>query len=400
MIKKMTRIIFFVLALSICLNGCSKEGINSSSKTSGTANNSSEIQREISTDKESATNSVTKNDRQHLSMDMGDHLTVDADVVCPSDSQYASYQVEPSKVDPKTSVRLFCPDDDSNYVLSDVEGYASPDNYQLVTESGNEILVYGNAIYYRPNGFNKYLEIMDLLIRYKSIHPEEATNSLDSVSLEEAETLGKKVIAGIGTSFEPVLQNSIAMNHEQIIAWQQELLSDPDYAAWVEVGKTIVLSQLTSEDDACYLSFGLTYNGLPVYGKDEPSISFADNVFPPRPAVVEMIVTSKGIQYFAMHNAYTIVAEQNVSPIDTIDDALVQLKEKYDLVILTDNQKVSSAWLEYIPVKSGNNTILTPYWCLVIDVEMNDQYGKPLWIENALAERFNAFTGEDMTYGG
>ena len=56
--------------------------------------------------------------------------------------------------------------------------------------------------------------------------------------------------------------------------------------------------------------------------------------------------------------------------------------------------------MEYIPFETVGQTVLRPYWCLSISSEKTGDDGRPYWSDYLSAERINAFTGEDLAYGG
>ena len=93
---------------------------------------------------------------------------------------------------------------------------------------------------------------------------------------------------------------------------------------------------------------------------------------------------------------YHVEKSDRSSDIITANIAADLYRQKYDLVIQPqeEDMRVSSIYLEYIPIVGDMGTVLTPYWCFPIEV--NYPSG---WIEVS-SERFNAFTGEDITYGG
>ena len=79
-----------------------------------------------------------------------------------------------------------------------------------------------------------------------------------------------------------------------------------------------------------------------------------------------------------------------------MEEAIALLKDKYDLQILDVPRKIADIWMEYIPVKRDEEWVLTPYWYFrQVDEKTT---GSRSYFGSA--NRFNAITGKDLTYGG
>lgn len=331
---------------------------------------------------------------QHISLELGTNFIIDADITYPQPEIVSSYILEMIQIEPEDAATLFFPDDAS---ISSIEYFDwLPGGYVVETANGNKFDI-SYSITYRSPEYSKYYEIADLLSRYADAYPEEIGKSISFMTMEDAQKVGESAFSALGISFEPVLKTGIALKHKQIEAWQQELLNDPTYT---DFGKFQILSGLSDDDDCYYLYFTFSCDGIPIYEPSEPSVQFADNVFPPSPVSAEMIITPNGVQYFTISNTTYIVTEKQTSTVISLEYAIEVLKAKYDLVILTEPQRVSEIWLEYIPVESIEGFTLVPYWCFVIDFGYVDSAGNMVWQESANAERINALTGEDFMYGG
>lgn len=331
---------------------------------------------------------------QHLTLELGSNLFVDADITYPQIDDVSTYSLGMIQVDPSDAAALFYPDDNSSISIEYFDWL--PSGYAVETAMGNKFDISYNITYRSPE-YTKYYEIADLLSRYASEHPEELGKSISFMTMDDAQKIGETIFLELGINYTPVLQTGVALEHKQIEDWQQELLEDPTYT---DFGKYQVLSNLTTSDDCYYLYFTFTYDGIPIYEPGEPSVQFADNVFPPSPVSAEMVITPNGVEYFTISSANYITEEKQTSVLCSLEYAIEALKEKYDLVILTDPQRVSAIWLEYIPVESSNGSVLVPYWCFIMDLGIEDSEGNTKWLEAVNAERFNALTGEDLAYGG
>lgn len=123
----------------------------------------------------------------------------------------------------------------------------------------------------------------------------------------------------------------------------------------------------------------------------------------PTPSTTATImINADGIQDFDVYCPYTIVSESQPQTILTPDAAIAVLIDKYNLEIHTRTEVFSNVWLEYIPIVAEDSVTLTPYWCFVTPNEwVEDSNGTSGWYSRySNAQRFNAITGKDLTYGG
>lgn len=184
------------------------------------------------------------------------------------------------------------------------------------------------------------------------------------------------------------------------MAWQNELMTDENYSWWADIGKTNVLDNLTSEDDAYYISFYFTYQDIPVFDQDrEPGISSASDSFPTSSMKAAVLITPKGVRYFKVENTLSTQGDiSEVQSIISVQEALQKLCEEQENTITFGTQLITKVWLEYIPIRAENAVegvgpfILKPYWCFgTVDAESGGEH-----IINAV--RINAVTGDDLAY--
>ena len=187
------------------------------------------------------------------------------------------------------------------------------------------------------------------------------------------------VFTRLNLSFEPELLHFVTLSGQEVLDFQLEMYGDPSYT---EMGSPY---RLTEGEDACYLEFTFSMDGVPVYSPEARRASFADGVMSPYPVSASMILTEEGIRHFYMVCASTAEPDGVPQPLLSPEKAAQALKEKYDLEIHFGEIVFDRVYLEYIPVMDGDESVLKPYWC----------FDSP-----DLAERINAITGEDLTYGG
>ena len=387
--KRIKDILLVVLVFSLCLSGCADQN---------DADHAPLEETEVVIGTEKATAPVQF---IHLESNLSDYLSVNADVIYPKKGSYASYRTGRITISPEEAATIFFPNDSSTRNVANQDEWRtySDGDFVLATKNGNEFHRVYPSISYCTAQRSRNMEIEDLLFRYAEAHPEASEVSLDYMSRDDAITMGKEAIERCGVSLTPKLNVCQGLTHEQIIAWQQELRSDPN-SFYDEFGKAPDLSSLTSNDDAYWLQFTFVYEDVPVFGPGEPSIWVADEALPPMPIKAEVLITRSGIQDMVISPAYSIVGEVNCSPIISPEEALQRLKESYDSVILTTHYRVISIYLEYVPIESNGETTLTPYWCFILEHENIREDGSTYWSDRQQAERFNAYTGKNLAYGG
>lgn len=337
---------------------------------------------------------------RHASEQLTDGLFIDANIPLALEDCF-SYTLEKLDLDAETAKHVFFNGNRSvSMVYTDTQGNAYENgDYAIYGENGERLTKSRSSISYVNAKYQQHLEIEDLLLRYVEKHPEGKAHSLSFMSKEDALAYGLSIIQAIGIPFTPVEDIFIGLEHDKIIAWQQELLNDEN-SHYDIFDKAIILSNLDEHDDVYYLRFSFDYVGIPIFGTNSPNISFADAVLPPAAVYAKMLITANGIEYFDLYPAYTVTGTKECSSVISPEAAIAKVKEKYESTITFGNSKIVSICMEYIPFETVGQTVLRPYWCLSISSEKTGDDGRPYWSDYLSAERINAFTGEDLAYGG
>lgn len=333
----------------------------------------------------------------HMSETLCDGLAIDADIPVQEDLALPTYQANYFRISAADVVSLLA---GGNKIKTEEPHHYDPNGYNLVLESGAEIFHANGVLTYYSETEDRDREIADLLLRYGETHSEEEVHPLSFMPPDEAVGKISALICELDVIGEPALDTIIGLSGAEIMAWQNELMTDESYSWWADIGKTTVLDGLTSEDDAYYLSFYFTYQDIPVFDQDrEPGISSASDSFLPSSMKAEALITPKGVRYFKVENALStqgdrLEAQSIISP----REALEKLCEKQENTITFGTQLITKVWLEYIPIRAENASegvgpfILKPYWCFgTVDAESGGEH-----IMNA--ERINAVTGDDLAY--
>ncbi len=333
----------------------------------------------------------------HMTETLCDGLAIDADIPVQEGLALSTYQANYFSISAADAASLLAGE---SKVETEEPHHYDPNGFNLVLENGARIFHANGILSYWSETEERDREIFDLLFRYGEAHSEEEVHTLSFMSPEEAASKTSALISELGIIGEPALDTIIGLSGTEIMTWQNELMTDENYSWWADIGKTTVLDDLTSEDDAYYISFYFTYQDVPVFDQDrEPGISSASDSFLPSSMKAEALITPKGVRYFTVQNALS--AQGDISEAQSIisaQEALEKLCEKQENTITFGTQLITKVWLEYIPIRAENAVpgvgpfILKPYWCFgTVDVEQDGEH-----IMNV--ERINAVTGDDLAY--
>lgn len=338
---------------------------------------------------------------EHLSMELGEMLTVDADVIVTEVMLGGNDTVNYLAVTPEIAQKVLFPHDSSNVKQTTVDSQVG--NIVVNTEMGNQYHMYPGLFEFYGDGIadkETLGEMVLLMESWSAKHPGNSGEELSFMRKENAVEYGESILRDLGVSYDPVIVEAVGLSHDEILQWQKECMKDPYYN---EFGNRKTLSALTDQMDSYYLTYTFSYEGIPVYGgKDEPEIpllEYDNNV--PFKATATLLVTAQGVKYMEFHEMYSLQTEGEKSHVIPVQNALELLKRKFDETIPSMKYCVTSAFLEYVPGKSGDDVVLRPYWCFVMDAEYFDETTGEMECLNSIAtERFNAITGNDILYGG
>lgn len=355
------------------------------------------------------TAAVNETPLKQIDLELKENHQIHAEVYAPEIQKLPSYKLEPLQFDPQAVAAVLIPDDSSPFTIDYDEMRESS---FLTTEKGNVLRIGSSSIFLYRNQdqgdaakFSKDDTILNLLTEYAESNPGHQNDSLAFMTMEDAIQRAENIFKELGLCWQPVLQTSIGMDHQQIMQYQQERL--PEYEG-IELQKTPVLDNLTQEDDTYLLRFGFSYNAVPIFGfPQEPNLELRSDAPIPVYMSAEMMITPRGITSFNLTGGYKIV-ETDVRPLLSAEEAVAKYKQKWDSTILPledENWEVYAIYLEYITKWADGSPYLTPYWCLGKDAMMTNRLtGETAWSRefgfSGTGVRFNAFTGEGFLYGG
>lgn len=333
----------------------------------------------------------------HMSETLCDGLAIDADIPVQEGLALSSYQANYFRISASDAVSLLA---GGSKIKTEEPHHYDPNGFTLVLESGAQIFHANGILTYCSETEGWDSAIADLLSRYGETHSEEEVHALSFLSPDEAISKASALLCGLDMIGEPALDAIIGLSGAEIMAWQNELMTDEDYSRWADIGKTNVFNDLTSEDDAYYISFYFTYQDIPVFDQDrEPGISSASDSFSTNSMKANVLITPKGVRYFKVANTLSTQGSlSEAQSIISVQEALQKLCEEQENTITFGTRLITRVWLEYIPIRAENAVegvgpfVLKPYWCFgTVDAESGVEH-----IINA--DRINAVTGADLAY--
>ena len=380
---KLTKYIAVSLMLSIYLSGCGVKQLGNSVEETEIKNVPSSVSiaqttvsetEMIEEDKNQVSSEVTQNFQKEA-----ENIKVDAHVMVPAKNAYSTYTVSKVDCSPERLFTIFSPDGFGTYTTEE-RSYT-----RYCEDSGKKLVVRKNAINY--SAFNIDLaetpmqDTETIMYYYTQEYPQQDPHDLSFMTVKKMEQYCREIMSQVGVAFEPRLTSIATLTGQEILDFQQELFSNG--GKYAERGYTP--TNLTSAEDTCYLEFSFMYDGVPLLSSQEPMIASAVSMMPPSPVTATLMINAEGLQVCDIQFPSIIQTASEPQTILTLDEAVTALEEKYSLVLRNNPKEFSKIWLEYIPIVKDEEVKLTPYWCFL------DK-------ENANAERFNAFTGMDLTY--
>lgn len=364
-----------------CLMGCGKQDDVEPNVTQG------------STENLSTTESVAPQ-TQHITQEICDNLTIDADAVIPEKMQYGTYTLKMVDCTPERLFSIFDPEGTGSYETADRSSPGYP--YYVYTKTdGSKIVVQDNTIKYSSYNINMggqpMQEVSNLMYYYTQKYPIAQPHNLSFATVAEMEAYCRNVLTELGVVWDMERIQCVTLSGQEILDFQSEMFTDSSYT---EFGTPMTL---TEAEDTCYMVFSFSYDGVPLLGSDEPNISSYVSMFPTPSAYATLMINADGLQDCEVFYPCTLEPASDPQTILSLEEATAALKAKYDLEILFEAQVITEIWMEYIPVMQNENWALVPYWCFVSKAE--ERLDSPVGdYENA--DRINAITGKDLAYGG
>lgn len=370
--------IIVLVLLATFLMGCSQVESHPSEKIELVETQSKTINTEIHS--------------EHIKRTLADDLEIDADIFYPSNKEIATYLVE-RKIFSKDVINLFMDKEETEYTIENNPNYEN--SFTVTTKEGCRLSASEGYLFYVKS--KEYDDVAAMIEECLLINDINETEELSFCNKAEAIALGEDKIKEFSENPVEVIR-MVSMEHENLEKLQKDLLKEDSYLAGIENGKTNKIDEFTEDDDVYYIEYAIKQDDISLYsGIAEPQISMSIDAFWDFPVNVTVIIGNDGIRYFSYRNIFEKpMLEKKDENILSVDEALENVKKTYDNIILTEPINISKVWLEYIPVPNWQDLTqieLRPYWC--IKMESVDENGE-IWSK---AERINALTGGNLTYG-
>lgn len=374
--KRLQNSICLLLAAAMLCSGCAAQKSEQPSAAKSTIMASTDA-----TFAPPAEETVPAPTTQHISQALSESLSIEADVVLPAKTEYSAYELKRVDCDPDRLFGILSPDGYGEIQEEERNGY------MLYQESGGKKLTVHDTIisYHAYNwGFGTpQQEVWELMVSYIQDHSEAKKQDLSFMTIAQIQELGETVLRELGIAFDLKLENCVALTNQDIQDYQKKYFPNSS-------------TDLTSASDSCFLEFSFSYDGLPLLGRWEPTVCSDGSWGQNHDAVAAMLINAEGIQDLQVYHPCAPQSVIEAKPILPLEEAITALKEEYAAHTHSGTTTISSIWLEYIPVKKNDSIMLIPYWCFV---SMDPRaVGNPGYWGNA--DRINAFTGENLAYGG
>ena len=316
-----------------------------------------------------------------------------AEVVLPKEQVYSVYAL-PKQAFPKEDLNVFF--GVSEAVIADHPEWAGA--YSAETEGGGYFSTdpYGNFTYAKDEERDDYIVYLVESAYYNagscSFRKEEIPD-LSFLNAENAIWMGKERIKELTGQDSEVLA-AYALNREILTELEEEYRQTQKYQEDAQRGKEAAVDAWSDADEIYYMEYELTKDGLPIYsGINEPGISMAVETFWTAETRITMLLDKDGIRYMSSRGGiFDASPEAEAQTIISEEAALEAVKEIYGNTILSSQVTISRIWLEYVVVPDWGEKEqykLVPYWCVQIDSPSG----------NSSAERINAITGGNLSYG-
>ncbi len=372
-----------LISAGILLTGCSGTAAEPSESTP--TGSSTEAMKGSIGGPESGTN--------HISEKVSDMLVIDADVVLPKEQVYSVYAL----------TRQAFAREDLDVFFGGAEAVVTvhPEwvgAYSAKTEEGGYFSTdpYGNFTYAKDEERDDYIAYLVESAYYNagscSFQKEEIPD-LSFLNAENAIQMGKERIKELTGQDSEVLA-AYALNREMLTGLEEEYRQTQKYQEDAHRGKETTMDDWSDADEIYYMEYELTKDGLPIYsGINEPGISMAVETFWTAETRITMLLDKDGIRYIAGRGGiFDASPEAEAQTIISAEAALELVKEIYGNTILSSQVTISRIWMEYVVVpdwEEKEQYKLAPYWCVQIDSPSG----------NSSAERINAITGGNLSYG-
>lgn len=334
---------------------------------------------------------------QHIQRQLDSNLSVDAEVIAPSNIQKIDMlRVTPLRFDTQTQVleTLHI----TNNIIRKDNLVDSGSYYQ--TADGKELFYDRKTLNFQTYKFRMY--IYQLL--YKYIVPGDRTNNIDRFSqkrdldlpfmpYQQAVDEVKEKLVSLGISVYDQVE-TYSLDYQTLQAQEKTLKENGDLTN-LRDGSITLKDGWSKEDDCYYMFFRSGFDKIPIY--PWPHGSIETNTFVAS-AYITACYSHNGLEYLAILDTYQKKdVEQEGLKIISFEEALTAVRHKYENVILTEPITISTIELNYVPKlisRSRDEFQLVPAWCFAMKEIREDGKGKSHTFYNRMI--IDATTGDEI----
>ena len=330
----------------------------------------------------------------------GENHRVNAEVYGPMEKKCKTYTLECVECDLEKAAKILIPDDHSGHNIDrSVEGGWTA----WTTQKGNYLCAYSGGGLSLNATIPKYDEMHFLMDSWARNHKNEPCASLDFMTPQEAEAVGKKLLSELGMELNPDLRIACGLTVTELHEYQKQLLEKKNSGYFSS--NADILKDLTEQDNSYYLVFSFSRDGIPVYGiPNEDSVSYQEGKSQsPASVMAEMMISREGVTYFHLYGTYRVKdagEEKNLISIEKVLEAYKVDCDELQQPLSDTEYEVNNIYLEYMPMYRNNVLCMVPYWRVCIKSKyINTFTHKEEWGSSCYAS-YNGFTGEDYAKGG
>lgn len=366
-----------ILAVCVMLAGCADK------------NNT-----EVMENPEQQTNDESENaatGTMHISETIMENFVVDTDMTIP-EGEFYSYTTESKQFDKEKVAEIMWPDSNMDEIQMDFDETGTG-----TMEFQGEFIAMNRGLlwYFKDKKAQEIDGIVSFADRDNMLTSKDLAFMKQEQAVKEVGSFLEQFELGTNLE-EPVIY---AVTKEELAYIQNEMLKDEHYEGLLEIGKVTEYA-FDDNDEFYYIKYTFQLDGLPVFRPDDPSLLLLGGVdaLPlAYPMEINVLFSNSGIQFMELDEVVGDIQKETeareIIKYEQIKEALVK---KYGDVILTNKYKVTSMWVEYLPMRAPESFVqieLLPVWCRRLEESPleSDQYQ-----ESYYALRFNAFTGEEI----
>ncbi len=356
----------------------------------------------------------------HISKPVSDRIRVEADILVPENTQYASYYMiipdltQSDRYNENTLADLLFFDQTSPRTHEDERDSESRWGGNIVkNEAGEEIASgqTGTINYKHTSRSKRYSEPVNYVVHgiYGTtffmydvkFSADDLSKEHSYMSQDQADALCRDFIGRLGLKMgiRPIYR--LAIGHEQMKMVYDELVTQTNF---IEDGYFPEVSDWDDGDDLYAMTYGFSLDGLPIYdGLDvfqgrELSVASLHGFLQTPYIRAELALNPDGVYSMDIDRAGELGEAVEKKPVLGYEEAVACLEDHLGELIPPYSVEITSGYLQYVPVPSPQDFYtwtLIPTWCFNSDVLSSDEEGKVVRSPD-VTYCFNAYTGEEL----